>query len=90
MYIYNWKTHKPTLIFPGECCFRDARFSPDATYLIYEFQNQKQGPDAKAALYYVPVGELNTGANFTPILLPEGFVFNDVREAAQPALRPAK
>ena len=90
MYIYNWKTHKPTLIFPGECCYRDARFSPDGTYLIYEFQDQRQGPDAKAALYYVPVGELNTGAHFTPILLPEGFVFNDVREAAQPALRPAK
>ena len=90
MYIYNWKTHKPTLIFPGECCFRDARFSPDGTYLMYEFQDQKQGPDAKAALYYVPIGELNTGANFTPILLPEGFIFNDVREAAQPALRPAK
>jgi serine/threonine-protein kinase len=89
MYIYNWKTHKPTLIFPGECCYRDARWSPDGTYLLYEFQDQKQGPDAKATLYYVPVGELNTGAIFTPIPLPEGF-FKDVREAAQPALRPAK
>jgi serine/threonine-protein kinase len=89
MYIYNWKTHKPTLLFPGECCYRDARFSPDGTYLLYEFQDQKLGPDAKASLYFVPVGELNTGALFAPIPLPEGF-FRDVREAAQPALRPAK
>ena len=89
MYIYNWKTHKPTLITPGICCFRDARWSPDGTYLLYEFQDQAEGANAQTLLYYVPVGELNTGANFTPIPLPEGF-FKDIREAAQPALRPAQ
>jgi serine/threonine-protein kinase len=89
MYIYNWKTHKPTLITPGVCCYRDPRWSPDGTYILYEFQDQGQGASAQTVLYYVPAGELNTGANFTPIPLPEAF-FKDIREAAQPALRPAK
>jgi len=89
MYIYNWKTHRPTLVNPGTCCFRDPRWSPDGTYLLYEFQDQGQGANAQTVLYYVPAGELNTGANFTPIPLPEGF-FRDIREAAQSALRPAQ
>jgi len=88
MYIYNWNTHKPTLIFPGTCCYRDARFSPDGTYLLYEFQDAALGPAAQTALFYVPVGELNTGAKFAPIQLPPGF-FKDPKEAAQSALRPA-
>jgi len=89
LYLYNWKTHRPTLINSGTCCYRDPRWSPDGQYLLYEFQDQGQGADAQTVLYYVPAGELNTGANFTPIALPEGF-FKDIREAAQPALRPAK
>jgi dipeptidyl aminopeptidase/acylaminoacyl peptidase len=89
MYIYNWKTHKPTHIFPGRCCYRDARWSPDGTYLLFEFQDLAQGPVAQNLLYYLPVGEFNTGANFAPIPLPDGF-FKDPKEGAQAALRPAK
>ena len=89
LYIYNWRTHKPTLIFPGTCCYRDARFSPDGTYILYEFQNVADGAGAQAHFFYVPVGELNTGANFKPIPMDPGF-FKDPREAAQPALRKAK
>jgi len=89
MYVYNWRTHKPTQIFPGTCCYRDARWSPDGTYILYEFQDAALGATAVTTLYYVPVGELNTGANFTPIPMTEGF-FRDIREAAQAALRPAK
>jgi Tol biopolymer transport system component len=89
LYIYNWKTHKPTPIFPGSCCYRDARFSPDGTYVLYEFQDQGAGPTAQTILYYVPVGELNTGANFIPFDFPKGF-FPDPKEGTQAALRPAK
>lgn len=89
MYIYNWKTHKPTQISPGTCCYRDGRWSPDGTYMLYAYQDQGLGAEAQTLLYYVPVGELNTGANFTAIPLPEGF-FKDIRESPQPALRPAQ
>ncbi len=89
MYIYNWRTRKPTLINQGTCCYRDARWSPDGTYLLYEFQDQGQGPEAQTMLFFVPAGELNTGANFKPLPMPEGF-FKDIREGAQAALRPAK
>jgi len=88
LYIYNWKTHKPTHISPidGKCCYRDARWSPDGTYLIFAFQGLE--PNAPNLLYYVPAGELEVGANFKPLPLPEGF-FKDPKEAPQPAMRPA-
>ena len=89
LYIYNWQNHKPTLIYPidGKCCYRDARWSPDGTFLIFAFQDA--APNAPSFLYYVPAGELEAGANFKPIPLPEGF-FKDPKEAPQPAMRPAE
>lgn len=90
MYIYNWETHRPTKVTPlGVCCYRDARFSPDGTYLLFEFQDILLGPEAQTQVYYLPVGELNTGARFEPFALPERF-FENPREAFQPALRPAQ
>jgi protein kinase-like protein len=88
MYIYNWKNHKGVQQMPtGNCCYRDARWSPDGTYLFFEFQEQT--PEAQATLYYVPAGELGTGANFKPLPLPPGF-FKNPKEGAQAALRPAQ
>ena len=90
MYIYNWRTHKGVQQLPvGGCCYRDARFSPDGTYLFFTFQDLALGPEAKTALYYVPVGELGAGAKFSPIQLPEGF-FKDPKEGSQAALRLAQ
>jgi len=90
MYVYNWRVHKGVQQLPaGACCYRDARWSPDGTYLLFEFQDLALGPEAQTLLYYVPVGELSTGANFIPMPLPDGF-FKDPREAAQAALRPAQ
>jgi len=88
LYIYNWETHKPTLLYPidNKCCYRDTRWSPDGTFLIFAFQDLE--PNAPNLLYYIPAGELETGANFQPLPLPEGF-FRDPKEAPQPALRPA-
>jgi len=89
LYIYNWQNHKPTLIYPidGKCCYRDARWSPDGTFLIFAFQDLE--PNAPTLLYYVPAGELEAGATFKPLPLPEGF-FKDPKEAPQPAMRPAQ
>ncbi len=90
MYIYNWRTHKGIQQLPvGGCCYRDGRFSPNGTYLLFTFQDLGLGPEAKTALYYVPVGELGAGAKFSPIQLPEGF-FKDPKEGSQAALRLAQ
>lgn len=90
LHIYNWKIFKGVHYTPlGPCCYRDSRWSPDGTYILLAFQDLTLGADAKTMLYYVPVGELGTGAKFTPLPLPPDF-FKNPREAPQPALRPAK
>jgi serine/threonine protein kinase len=91
LYTYNWTTHRPTQLIPipNKCCYRDARWSPDGTYLLFAFQDVGLGAEAPTILYYVPFGELNTGANFAPLPLPDGF-FKNPKEGVQAALRPAQ
>lgn len=91
LYLYNWITHKPTQIRPinGACCYRDARWSPDGTYLFFAFQDIGLAAAAPNVLYYVPAGVLEAGGNFEPLPLPEGFIRNP-REDPQAALRPAE
>jgi Tol biopolymer transport system component len=91
LYLYNWESHKPSLINPIErkCCYRDVRWSPDGSYLFFAFQDEGLANAAQTLLYYVPYGEIGTGANFTPIPLQEGF-FKNPKEAPQPALHPAQ
>jgi hypothetical protein len=92
LHIYNWETHKPTLTINPigkRCCYRDARWSPDGTYLLFAFQDAGLADAAQTLLYYVRYGDIGAGANLTPIPLPEGF-FKNPREAPQPALRPAQ
>jgi serine/threonine protein kinase len=90
IHIYNWETHKPTLTvnpIGKKCCYRDARWSPDGSYLFFAFQDEGLADAAQTLLYYVPYGEIGAGANMSPISLPEGF-FQNPKEAPQPALRP--
>jgi hypothetical protein len=91
LYIYDWESHKPTHIRPisGKCCYRDVRWSPDGTYLIFAFQDEGLAGAAPTLLYYVPYGGIGTGAKLTSIPLPEGF-FKNPKEAPQPALHPAQ
>lgn len=92
-YIYNYINHKPSPQSPytpinNECCYRDIRWSPDGTHMLFTFQGLSLGAEAPTQLYYVSVGQLGTGANFTPLPLPEGF-FKNPKEGTQAALRPA-
>ena len=91
LYIYNWESHKPTLLNPvgNKCCYRDARWSPDGTYLFFAFQDEGLAEAAQTLFYYVPFGEIGTGATIAPIPLPEGF-FKNPKEAPQPAFHPAQ
>lgn len=91
LYNYNIISHKAAELIPIEntCCYRDARLSPDGSYMIFAFQDVRLGAEAEIELYYVLYGSLGTGATYEPIPLPEGF-FIDPRSAPQFALRPAK
>ena len=90
-YLYNWETHKPTLIYPinNTCCYRDIRWSPDGTHIFFAFQDIGLGAEAPTLIYYVPAGALETGANFQPLPLAEDF-FKNPREGPQAALHPAQ
>jgi len=91
LYMYNWKTHKPNLINPveGKCCYRDARWSPDGSYLVYAFQDLTLGGAAPTVVYYIPAGQLGNGTTFQPLPLDPGF-FKNAKEAPQFALRPSE
>jgi len=90
-YMFNYITNKPTKLRPveGHCCYRDARWSPDGSYILFAFQDELLAAEAQNLLYYMEAGLLGTGANPTLIPLPEGF-FKNLREAPQPAWRPAE
>jgi serine/threonine protein kinase len=87
---YNMETHKYQKLEPlTGCCYRDAVFSPDASYVIFAFQDMGLGTQSPIALYYVPYASLTAGGNIEPIEgdLPPEF-FTNLREAPWPALRP--
>jgi hypothetical protein len=94
-YIYNYINGQPTPGSPyrpinNECCYRDIRWSPDGTYILFSFQAEGLGADAKNLIYYVSAGQLGTGANFTPLPLPEELFIRDRKNGTQAALRPAQ
>lgn len=70
----------------GTCCYRDAEFSPDGSYLAFAYQDIGLGQDSTTHLYYVPFGSIGTGESYEPLPLPE---IADPRESPQPVLRRA-
>lgn len=71
----------------GRCCYRDAQFSPDGSHIIFAYQDFLQGASSTTKLYLVPYGSIGTGAQFTPLPLPD--ILN-AKEKPQPILRPAR
>jgi hypothetical protein len=71
----------------GICCYRDAHWSPDGTYLFYAYQ-PPAGGDIR--LYYTPSTDLDkVGTSLASLALPEGFL-SASQESLQPALRTAQ
>ena len=68
------------------CCYRDAEFSPDGSFLVFAYQNITLGQASTTQLYYIPFGSIGTGASYEPLPLPE---ITDPKERPQPVLRPA-
>ena len=88
---YNTFTHKYEEAAPvdGKCCYRDAAFSPDGTYVIFAFQDINLGTIGPIILYYLPTGSLTTEGALEPIPLPDGF-FTQRNDTPMPVFRPAQ
>jgi serine/threonine-protein kinase len=88
LYLYNSDTREVVKLNPinSECCYLDARFSPDGKYILFAHQRFDR---SDISLYYIPFADLQSGGPFTPISLPSRF-FSTPREKPQPALRPVQ
>ena len=87
LYLYNSDTREAEKINPidGVCCYRDARWSPDGTYIIFVFQRFDSN---EVGLYFVPFSDWENGKPLMPIELPDEFLTQ--RDNPQPALRPSQ
>lgn len=88
LYLYNSTTRESTKLNPinGECCYRDARWSPDGTFILFAYQKSN---NTAIELYYLSLDDIEDGARLIPMALPTGF-FSTPRDRPQPALRPAE
>jgi len=91
LYFYNTFTHKAETVAPvdGKCCYRDAAFSPDGTYVIFAFQDINLGTEGPILFYYIPTGSLTTEGALEPIPLPDGF-FTQRNDTPMPIFRRAQ
>jgi serine/threonine protein kinase len=88
LHIFNMDTYKfSQSVNPinNTCCYRDAEFSPDGTYLVFAYQDITNAESSTTQLYYIPFGTIGTGETYHPLPLPE---ITDPKERPEPALRP--
>ena len=88
LYLYDSAAQQEMILNPmnGECCYRDATWSPDGKYILFVFQ---RFDSSDVGIYYVAYADLQSGRTFTPIELPTGF-FPTSRDKPQPVLRPVQ
>jgi hypothetical protein len=90
LYYYNSSNQHGGELDPiGQCCYTDARWSPDGTYFLTAFQDITQGNQSKTQLYYISYGSLGTGATYTPLTLSDNILANP-QDHPDPVLRPAQ
>ena len=90
LYAYNTETKSGINLDPlnTSCCYTEARFSPDGSFLLFAYQNIKVGENAKTQLYYISYGSIGTGITYIPLTLPEDF-FSSLNDHLDATLRPA-
>jgi hypothetical protein len=88
LYVYDTQTRAGEKLNPinGECCYRDARWSPDKSYIFFAFQRVGT---TEIEFYYIPYAEIGDGETWTPIPNIDT-LFSTVREKPQPVLRPVQ
>lgn len=89
--IYNNAAYSFWEIAPidGICCYRDAVFSPDGSYVLFAFQDIRLGEFGPIEFYYQPYASLEANSSFIPVPLPDGF-FGKRTDSPSPVLRPSK
>jgi hypothetical protein len=91
LYFYDMSSQQARKLNPidGVCCYRDARFSPDGTHIIFSFQDERDGLEARTKLFYIALEDaLQGGENFMPLSLPVDLL-RIAREKPMLVLRPA-
>ncbi len=83
--VYSLTQDRSMAIAPnGPCCYRDAHWSPDGTYLFYSYQPETGG---EISLYYTPATRLDVASGtMASLTLPAGFLANSL-DSLQPTLR---
>jgi hypothetical protein len=91
LYSYNYSVGKGELVDPlgSQCCYTDARWSPDSSYVLFAYQDMRLGGASENQLFYIPYGSIGTGAKLTPLPLPDT-VLSNIADHPAPVLRPAK
>ena len=91
LYLYDTSTGSESKLNPVNdiCCYQSAALSPDGTYLLLVFQDERRGADSETQLYYIPMDQIGTGTTLTPFRLPL-YLFPDAREDIEVALRPSQ
>jgi Tol biopolymer transport system component len=92
LYTYNFeKKNTAALTDPmgTSCCYTDARWSPDGSYILFAYQDITQGNNARTQLFYVSFGAIGTGIKYSPLPLPDSMLSKPA-DHPEPALRPAK
>jgi Tol biopolymer transport system component len=88
LYVYDSQGRQGEKINPinGECCYRDARWSPDKSFIFFVFQRVGS---TEIEFYYIPYAELGDGKSWKPIPNLDT-LFSTSREKPQPVLRPVR
>jgi serine/threonine protein kinase len=83
--LYNLNQNLGQELTPnGDCCYRDAHWSPDGSYLFYSYQLDAGG---EVSLFYTPSSKLSqSDGSMASLALPAGFLSGSM-ESLQPALR---
>ena len=91
LYSFNLTTFKNAQVDPlgTQCCYTDARWSPDGTYMLFAYQDISKGGASRTQLYYISYGTIGTGTQYTPLALPDE-VLSKMTDHPAPALRPAQ
>jgi len=87
LYLYDSNNHIGKITNPinGACCYRDARWSPDGSYVLFLYQNQFE---RDIHFYYIPAEDLEKSEAWNPIEIT--FTTFSLRDNPQPILRPAQ